>query len=65
MRDFFSILSQLGWGLTVGALTAAFASLAQMAAIAVCVLTGGCSFWWWRRRRSRASLSAREDEPGA
>lgn len=64
MRDFFSILSQLGWGLTVGALTAAFASLAQMAAIVVCMLTGGCSFWWWRRKRSRSPPRPAEDESG-
>jgi len=63
MRDFFSILSQLGWGLTVGALTAAVGSLAWMAGIALCVVTGGgCTFWWWRKRRGRPAPSGAEDE---
>ncbi|WEK45406.1 MAG: hypothetical protein P0Y56_10195 [Candidatus Andeanibacterium colombiense] len=56
MRDFFSILSQLGWGLTIGALTAAVTALGQLAAAVLCVLAGGgCGWWWWRRRRARAS----------
>jgi hypothetical protein len=59
MRDFFSILSQLGWGLTVGALTAAVGSLAQFAVFTFCVLAGGsCSWWWWKRRRDRSGGGA-------
>lgn len=59
MREFFSILSQLGWGLTVGALTAAFTALAQMAGVAVCALAGGgCGYWWWRKRRLRGRSEA-------
>jgi hypothetical protein len=59
MRDFFSILSQLGWGLTVGALTAAVGSLAQMAGLALCMLGGGGGcWWWWRRKRARSSPPA-------
>ena len=58
MRDFFSILSQLGWGLTVGALTAAVGSLAQMIGLGLCMAAGGGScWWWWRRRRSRSAPS--------
>jgi hypothetical protein len=52
MNDFFAILQQLSWGLTVGALTAAVTALAQMAGLVGCaVVGGGCTFWWWRRRR--------------
>ena len=58
MRDFFAILQQLGWGLTVGALTAAVAALAQLAGVAICALIGGgCTFWWWKRRRARAAAA--------
>ena len=62
MRNFFWILSQLGWGLTVGALTAAIAALAQAAGIVVCVLAGGgCTVWWWRKRRKRSALPGKDD----
>ncbi|MBO9498259.1 MAG: hypothetical protein J7496_07320 [Novosphingobium sp.] len=55
MRDFFSILSQLGWGLTIGALTAAVAALSRLAGLVLCALAGGgCTWWWWRRRRARS-----------
>jgi hypothetical protein len=62
MRDFFSILSQLGWGLTVGALGATFATLAQGAGLVVCLLGGGgCALWWRRRKRARSSLPNRPE----
>jgi hypothetical protein len=62
MRDFFSILSQLGWGLTVGALSAAVGSLAQMIGAGMCVLAGGGGcWWWWRRKRARARPSSGPD----
>jgi|GEM_PF-878909 len=51
MNEFFAILSQLGWGLTVGALTAAVTALAQIAGVVLCAVAGGgCTWWWWRRR---------------
>lgn len=62
MRNFFWILSQLGWGLTVGALTAAIVALTQIAGIVICALGGGgCALWWWRRRRARRASP--KDDP--
>lgn len=55
MNDFFAILQQLSWGLTVGALTAAATALAQMAGLVGCLLVGGgCGVWWWRKKRGRS-----------
>ncbi|WP_244023383.1 hypothetical protein [Novosphingobium organovorum] len=51
MNTFMAIMSQLFWGVTVGALEAAFATLAR-GAFAVFGL-GGAGWWLLRRRREK------------
>ncbi len=46
MNDFFAILQQLCWGLTVGALGAAATALGQVVLLAACTLAGGGCSWW-------------------
>lgn len=50
MNTFMAIMSQLFWGVTVGALSSAFSSLAQGAATVAAV---GCAGWYGVRRRRR------------
>ncbi|MCJ1961989.1 hypothetical protein [Novosphingobium mangrovi (ex Hu et al. 2023)] len=51
MNTFMAIMSQLFWGVTVGALEAAFATVAR-GAFAVFGL-GGAGWWMVKRRRAR------------
>jgi hypothetical protein len=53
MNTFMAIMSQLFWGVTVGALSAAFSSLAKGAAT-VAALAGMGWYGIKRRRRKRA-----------
>lgn len=48
MNTFMAIMSQLFWGVTVGALSSAFSSLAKGAAT-IAVL--GCAGWFGMKRR--------------
>lgn len=50
MNTFMAIMSQLFWGVTVGALSSAFSSLAQGAATVAAV---GCAGWYGVRRRRK------------
>lgn len=57
MNTFMAIMSQLFWGVTVGALYSTFSLLAKGAALA-CGL-GGAGWWSWQHRRNRRK---RKDE---
>lgn len=48
MNTFMAIMSQLFWGVTVGALTATFTWIGKAVALAACVPAG---IWMWRNRR--------------
>lgn len=51
MNTFMAILSQLFWGVTIGALTAAFSAVAKgMAAVAG---IGGLGWYGLKRRRAK------------
>jgi uncharacterized membrane protein len=60
MNTFMAIMSQLFWGVTVGALSATFSALAQAA-----VLLGGLGVLGWyglkRRERRRDGRDKNED----
>ncbi len=60
MNTFMAIMSQLFWGVTVGALEAAFATLARggLAVLGV----GGASWWLLRRHREKRSGSGPSDK---
>lgn len=49
MNTFMAIMSQLFWGVTVGALTATFTWIGKALALAACVPAG----WWLIRRHRR------------
>lgn len=53
MNTFMAIMSQLFWGVTVGALSAAFSSLAKGAAAFAAL---GCAGWWGIKRRRAKRL---------
>jgi hypothetical protein len=53
MNTFMTIMSQLFWGVTVGALSSAFSSLATGAATVAAV--GGAGWYGWKRRRRKRS----------
>ncbi len=58
MNTFMAVMSQLFWGVTVGALSAAFSSVAKGAAT-VAVLGGAGWYGMKRRRRKRADAEKR------
>lgn len=60
MNNFMHILSQLFWGVTIGALGAAFAYIAKGIALALFAVCGGCMFL--RRERIRAWLANRRSD---
>ncbi|MBT0670339.1 hypothetical protein HT136_18385 [Novosphingobium profundi] len=51
MNTFMAIMSQLFWGVTIGALEAAFATVARGAIAAIGL--GGAGWWVVRRRRAK------------
>jgi hypothetical protein len=53
MNTLVSILSQLFWGVTVGALTAAATALVQFALVGFGALVAGAAAWRWRARRRK------------
>jgi hypothetical protein len=53
MNTLVSILSQLFWGVTVGALTAAATAIVQLALLGGGVFVAGAAAWRWRARRKR------------
>ncbi|KHK89530.1 hypothetical protein [Novosphingobium malaysiense] len=61
MNTFMAIMSQLFWGVTVGALTSTFSFFAK----GVAVTAGVCGAGWWGRRwwldRHRRSRPADKD----
>lgn len=61
MNTFMAIMSQLFWGVTVGALSSTFSLIAKGAAMAGGV--GGAGWWSLRRRRRRREQQRREVEP--
>ncbi|MBO9725338.1 MAG: hypothetical protein J7530_13250 [Novosphingobium sp.] len=59
MNTFMAILSQLFWGVTVGALSAAFSTLAK--GLATIVGIGGVGWYSLKRRRERRGRIGRKD----
>lgn len=62
MHNFMAILSQLFWGVTIGALSTAFETLAKGAAMLGAA--GGAGWYglkWRKSRRDRASRPDREE----
>lgn len=57
MNTFMAIMSQLFWGVTVGALSSTFALIAKGTALLGGV---GCA-GWWSLRRKRRRRERRED----
>ena len=53
MNTLVSILSQLFWGVTVGALTAAATALVQLALFGIGGLIAGVAVWRWRAWRRK------------
>lgn len=53
MNTFMAILSQLFWGVTIGALTATFTWIGKAMAAALCIPAG---FWLWKRRKHLRKL---------
>lgn len=53
MNTFMAIMSQLFWGVTVGALTAAFTTIGQ--GIALVSGASGAAYLWRKWRRGRHS----------
>ena len=53
VNTFLQILSQLAWGVTVGALIAAISAAAKLLFVP-CALLGGWMFWRWRKKRANA-----------
>lgn len=51
VNTFLQILSQLAWGVTVGALIAAAGAAVKLLAIP-CAVMGGWAWWRWRKKRS-------------
>lgn len=58
MNTFMAIMSQLFWGVTVGALSAAFSSLAKGAATVAAL---GCAGWYGMKRRRAKRLGKKSD----
>lgn len=62
MNTFMAIMSQLFWGVTVGALSSAFSTVAK----GVAMLGGlGGAGWWglrWHRGRSKRDNPTKRDE---
>lgn len=58
MNTFMAIMSQLFWGVTIGALSSSFSLAAKGAALIGGV--GGAGWWGWKRRRTRRKA----DVPG-
>ncbi|MPS67821.1 MULTISPECIES: hypothetical protein [unclassified Novosphingobium] len=59
MNTFMAIMSQLFWGVTVGALSAAFSAVAK--ALAALVGIGGVGWYSLRRRREKRARIDRKD----
>jgi len=51
MNTLVAILSQLFWGVTVGALTAAATALVQLALLGGGAVVAGLAAWRWRTAR--------------
>ncbi|EQB17528.1 MAG: hypothetical protein K0R64_409 [Novosphingobium lindaniclasticum] len=59
MNTFMAIMSQLFWGVTIGALSAAFSALAK--GLAAVVGIGGVGWYSLKRRRDRRARIERKD----
>jgi hypothetical protein len=59
MNTFMAIMSQLFWGVTVGALSAAFSTLAK--GLALILGVGGVGWYSLRRRREKRARIERKD----
>ncbi|KPH60610.1 MULTISPECIES: hypothetical protein [Novosphingobium] len=59
MNTFMAIMSQLFWGVTVGALSAAFSAVAK--ALAALIGIGGVGWYSLRRRREKRARIDRKD----
>ena len=59
MNTFMAIMSQLFWGVTVGALSAAFSTLAK--GLALILVVGGVGWYSLRRRREKRARIERKN----
>ncbi len=57
MNTFMAIMSQLFWGVTVGALEAAFSTVIRGAA--GLALVGGLGWWGFKRKRAKNAAKPR------